>query len=373
MRKDYSTDRLAKLYINEIVARHGVPVPIISDRDGRFTSRFWQTLQKALGTRLDMGTTYHHRTDRQSERTIQTLKDMLRACSRVGTKTTEKVVLIKEKFKAARNRQKSYADNRRKPLEFEVGDQVLLKVSSWKDVYWTDANLHVHLEEIKVDKTFRFVEEPVEIIDREVKSLKRSKIPIVKSIGTRSKKNRFETYVKSKDLDLWHVITDGDFPPIQNNPETKKDEIVPFHKQNDDLKKKLAKNNEAKMVYKGVIKKDFETVKSKREQSRSIALKDRKDSSDDNSSTSDSEDEEYAMTIRDFKKFFKRRGRCCGDPNHLVGECSKLSRYQNQKAFLRGYWSDSDEDEEEKTNDEKCQKCSLAKLSNEVTFQKPIL
>ncbi|GJX33540.1 putative reverse transcriptase domain-containing protein [Tanacetum coccineum] len=57
----------------------------------------------------------------------------------------------------------------------------------------------------------------------------------------------FETYVKSKDLDLWHVITDGDFPPIQNNPETKKDEVVPFHKQNDDLKKKLAKNNEAKM------------------------------------------------------------------------------------------------------------------------------
>ncbi|GKA87372.1 hypothetical protein Tco_0809136 [Tanacetum coccineum] len=63
-------------------------------------------------------------------------------------------------------------------------------------------------------------------------------------------KNRFETYVKSKDLDLWHVITDGDFPPIQNNPEKKKDEVVPFHKQNDDLKKKLAKNNEAKMVTK---------------------------------------------------------------------------------------------------------------------------
>ncbi|GJZ74428.1 hypothetical protein Tco_0638574 [Tanacetum coccineum] len=100
--------------------------------------------------------------------------------------TTDKVVLIKEKLKAARDRQRSYADNRRKPLEFEVGDQVLLKVSSWKDVYWTDANLHVHLEEIKVDKTLRFVEEPVEIIDREVKSLKRSRIPIVKSIGTRS-------------------------------------------------------------------------------------------------------------------------------------------------------------------------------------------
>ncbi|GJU05639.1 hypothetical protein Tco_1122069 [Tanacetum coccineum] len=122
-------------------------------------------------------------------------------------------------------------------------------------------------------------------------------------------KNRFETYVKSKDLDLWHVITDGDFPPIQNNPETKKDEVVPFHKQNDDLKKKLAKNNEAKMVFEKVIKKDFEIVKRKREQSRSIALKARKESSDDDSSTFDTEDEEYAMAVRDFKKFFKRRGR----------------------------------------------------------------
>ncbi|GKA06331.1 hypothetical protein Tco_0685555 [Tanacetum coccineum] len=72
--------------------------------------------------------------------------------------------------------------------------------------------------------------------------------PLFESDGFIYWKNRFETYVKSKDLDLWHVITYGDFPPIQNNPETKKDEIVPFDKQNDDLKKKLAKNNEAKMV-----------------------------------------------------------------------------------------------------------------------------
>ncbi|GJS13937.1 hypothetical protein Tco_0408409 [Tanacetum coccineum] len=61
-------------------------------------------------------------------------------------------------------------------------------------------------------------------------------------------KNRFETYVKSKYLDLWHVITHGDFLPIENNPETKKDEIVPFEKQGDDLKKRLAKHNEAKML-----------------------------------------------------------------------------------------------------------------------------
>ncbi|GKB57291.1 hypothetical protein Tco_0913477 [Tanacetum coccineum] len=144
--------------------------------------------------------------------------------------TTDKVVLIKERLKAARDRQKSYADNRRKLLEFEVGDQVLIKVSPRKGVVHfgkkgklalryvgpfeilkrigpiayrlrlpeelssvhdtfhvsnlkkclVDANLHVPLDEIKVDKTLRFVEEPIEITDREVKSLKRSKIPIVK-------------------------------------------------------------------------------------------------------------------------------------------------------------------------------------------------
>ncbi|GJT85297.1 zf-CCHC domain-containing protein [Tanacetum coccineum] len=228
-------------------------------------------------------------------------------------------------------------------------------------------------------------------------------------------KNRFETYVKSKDLDLWHIITNGDFLPFKNNPETKKDEIVPFDKQNNDLKRKFSKNNEAKMViYNALPRKEYErifmcetakdiwnsllvthqdseTVKSKREQNRSIALKARKESSDENSSSSDSEDEEYAMAVRNFKKFFKRRGRfvrqphderkpfqkykddkngkskkkCfkCDDLNHFIGECPKASRIYNQKAFVEGCWSDSDEDEEKKTNDEKC---LMAKASNEV-------
>ncbi|GJR37836.1 putative reverse transcriptase domain-containing protein [Tanacetum coccineum] len=188
--EDYSMEKLERLYIDEIVALHRVHVSIILDRDGWFTSRFWKTLQKALGTRLDMSTAYHPQTDGQSKRTIQTLEDMLRTCvidfggswdvhlslaefsynnsyhssircalfeALYGKKcrslvlwaeikesrlirpelvqeTTVKVVLIKEKLKAARDRQKSYADNRRKPLEFEVGDQVLLKVSPWKGV-----------------------------------------------------------------------------------------------------------------------------------------------------------------------------------------------------------------------------------------------
>ncbi|GKA07691.1 hypothetical protein Tco_0686915 [Tanacetum coccineum] len=94
--------------------------------------------------------------------------------------TTDKVVLIKEKLKAARDHQKSYADKRRKPLEFEVGDRLLLKVSPWKGVCLADANLHVPLIEIKIDKTLCFVEELVEIMDREIRNLKHSKIPLVK-------------------------------------------------------------------------------------------------------------------------------------------------------------------------------------------------
>nr|GEY55161.1 retrotransposon protein, putative, Ty3-gypsy subclass [Tanacetum cinerariifolium] len=75
-----SMEKLTQLYLKEIVCRHRVPISIISDRDSKFTSRFWRSLQKALGTRLDMSTAYYPKTNGQSERTIQTLEDMLRAC-----------------------------------------------------------------------------------------------------------------------------------------------------------------------------------------------------------------------------------------------------------------------------------------------------
>nr|GFC71732.1 putative reverse transcriptase domain-containing protein [Tanacetum cinerariifolium] len=81
VRDDYKIEKLARLYINEIIARYGVPVSIISDRDSYFTSRFWKSLQKALETQLDLSTTYHPKTDGQSKRTIQTLEDMLRDCA----------------------------------------------------------------------------------------------------------------------------------------------------------------------------------------------------------------------------------------------------------------------------------------------------
>ncbi|GKE31009.1 putative reverse transcriptase domain-containing protein [Tanacetum coccineum] len=78
--KNDSIAKLMRQYLKEVVSRHGVLVSIIFDQDGRFTSQLWQSLNKALGTQLDMSTTYHPQTDGQSKRTIQTLEDMLRAC-----------------------------------------------------------------------------------------------------------------------------------------------------------------------------------------------------------------------------------------------------------------------------------------------------
>ncbi|GKD63970.1 zf-CCHC domain-containing protein [Tanacetum coccineum] len=312
--------------------------------------------------------------------------------------------------------------------------------------------------------------------------------PLFESDGFIYWKNRFETYVKSKDLNLWNVIIYGDFPPTENNPETKRMKLYHLINKATILKRDLLQNNEAKMViynaltrkeyerifmcktakeiwntllithqcnsqvkdnkidllvqqyeqfmipkeksidnafarfntiitslkaldkcfssnnyvrkflralhlkwrakvttieeskdltslsldelignlkvYEVIIKKDFEIVKGKREQSRSLALKAKKESSDEESSTSRSEDEEYAMAVRDFKKIFKRRCRfvrqprdekksfqrskddkngksgrkCfrCGDPNHLIGECPKPPRNKNQRAFFEG-------------------------------------
>ncbi|GJV75565.1 putative reverse transcriptase domain-containing protein [Tanacetum coccineum] len=315
MREDYKMDRLARLYLNEIVARHGVPISIISDRDSRFTSRFWQSMQEALGTRLDMSTAYHPQTDGQSERTIQTLEDMLIACvldfggswdvhfplvefsynnsyhssvrcapfealygrkccspilwAEVGEgqligpelvqETTEKISQIKDRHKATHDRQKSYVDKRRKPLEFSVCDYVLFKVSPWKGVLrfrkkgnlaprfvrpfeivekvgpvayrlelpgelngvhdtfhvsnlkkcLVDPTLQVPLDEIEVDAKLKFVEEPVEILEREFKKLKRSRIAIVKVQWNSKRRPKF-TWERDDQMKLKypHLFSD---------------------------------------------------------------------------------------------------------------------------------------------------------------------
>ncbi|GJW71486.1 putative reverse transcriptase domain-containing protein [Tanacetum coccineum] len=235
IRENDPLDKLARLYLNKIIARHGILVSIIYDRDGRFTSNFWKSFQKALGTDISMSIVYHPETDGQSERTIQTLEDMLHACvidfgkgwvkhfplaefsynnsyhasikvapyealygrkcrspmcwAEVGEaqltgpeliqETTEKIVLIKQRIQAAQDRQKSYADLKRKPMEFEVGDRVMLKVSPRKGVVRFGKRGKLNPRYVgpfkvlaKVGKVAYRLEEPVEIIEREIKRLK---------------------------------------------------------------------------------------------------------------------------------------------------------------------------------------------------------
>ncbi|KAA3453458.1 reverse transcriptase [Gossypium australe] len=249
VRVDYSLQKLARLYIAEIVRLHGVPVSIISDRDPRVTSRFWKSLHQALGTRLDFSTAFHPHSDGQSERVIQILEDMLKGCvldfigsweeflplaefaynnsyqasvqmapyealygrkcrtptcwTELGehqllglelvTKTEDKVKLIRARLKEASDRQKSYTDLKRKDIEFAVGDKVFLKVSPWKKVlrfgqkgklshrrYRSDPSHVVSVEEIEVSPNLSFEEEPVQILGRDVKVLRRKLVPLVK-------------------------------------------------------------------------------------------------------------------------------------------------------------------------------------------------
>jgi bacterioferritin (cytochrome b1) len=177
----HTTDKAqknAELYIDRIVCLHGLPRTIVSDRGAQFVARFWEQLQESLGTKLIRSSAYHPQTDGQTERVNQILKDMLRACvidygknwdkhlslaefaynnsyqsslrmaplnwsqprerevfgPDLVTEAERKVKLIRKNLEAAQAKQKSYHDKKRKPLQFEVGDFVYLKVSPTKGV-----------------------------------------------------------------------------------------------------------------------------------------------------------------------------------------------------------------------------------------------
>ncbi|GJZ47427.1 putative reverse transcriptase domain-containing protein [Tanacetum coccineum] len=159
-------DKLARLYLNRIVVRHGIPVSIICDRDGRFTSNFWKSFQKALGTNISMSSAYHPKTDGQSKRTIQTLEDMLHAC----------VINFGKGWVLAKVGKVAY--KLELPQELSRVHHTF-HVSNLKKCY-ADEPLVMPLEGIHVDDKLQFVEEPVEIMEREIKRLKRSRIPLVK-------------------------------------------------------------------------------------------------------------------------------------------------------------------------------------------------
>ncbi|KAL0561469.1 hypothetical protein IC582_001897 [Cucumis melo] len=282
----YTASKWAQLYMSEIMRLHGVPVSIVSDRDARFTSKFWKGLQTAMGTRLDFSTAFHPQTDGQTERLNQVLEDMLRACAlefpgswdshlhlmefaynnsyqatigmtpfealygkccrspvcwgEVGEQrlmgpelvqsTNEAIQKIRSRMHTAQSRQKSYADVRRKDLEFEVGDKVFLKVAPMRGVvrferrgklsprfvgpfeilerigpvayrlalppslstvhdvfhvsmlrkYMPDPSHVVDYEPLEIDENLSYAEQPVEVLAREVKTLRNKEIPLVK-------------------------------------------------------------------------------------------------------------------------------------------------------------------------------------------------
>ncbi|KAL0549087.1 hypothetical protein IC582_013567 [Cucumis melo] len=282
----YTASKWAQLYMSEIVRLHGVPVSIVSDRDARFTSKFWKGLQTAMGTRLDFSTAFHPQTDGQTERLNQVLEDMLRACAlefpgswdshlhlmefaynnsyqatigmapfealygkccrspvcwgEVGEQrlmgpelvqsTNEAIQKIRSRMHTAQSRQNSYADVRRKDLEFEVGDKVFLKVAPMRGVlrferrgklsphfvgpfeilerigpvayrlalppslstvhdvfhvsmlrkYVPDPSHVVDYEPLEIDENLSYTEQPVEVLAREVKTLRNKEIPLVK-------------------------------------------------------------------------------------------------------------------------------------------------------------------------------------------------
>ncbi|KAA0053361.1 ty3-gypsy retrotransposon protein [Cucumis melo var. makuwa] len=227
----YTASKWAQLYMSEIVRLHGVPVSIVSDRDARFTSKFWKGLQTAKGTRLDFSTAFHPQTDGQTERLNQVLQDMFFQAT-IGMAPFEALYgkCCRSPVCWGESRQKRYADVRRKDLEFDVGDKVFLKVAPMRGVlrferrgklsphfvgpfeilerispvvyrlalppslsavhdvfhvsmlrkYVSDPSHVVDYEPLEIDENLSYTEQPVEVLAREVKMLRNREIPLVK-------------------------------------------------------------------------------------------------------------------------------------------------------------------------------------------------
>ncbi|KAL0409810.1 UNVERIFIED_CONTAM: Transposon Ty3-I Gag-Pol polyprotein [Sesamum radiatum] len=294
IKKAWPVTKLAETYIKKIVKLHGVPINIISDRDPRFTSRLWQRVQDHFGSKLQFSTASHPQTDGQSERTILILEDMLRACAldfggswkkhlpliefaynnsyqstirmapyealygrkcrpplhwdlddhkqsrgdnrekmlqpELVQEAIDKVHLIRQRIQTAQARRKSYADNRRRDLEFSVGDKVFLKISPRKGItqfgkrnklkpryigpfeiikrvgkvayklnlppntrrihdvfhvshlkkYYPDPSHILQLDTVELEEDLSYQERPIRILDKKIQELHNRRIPLVK-------------------------------------------------------------------------------------------------------------------------------------------------------------------------------------------------
>ncbi|GKD60541.1 putative reverse transcriptase domain-containing protein [Tanacetum coccineum] len=198
-------ERLTRLYLKEVVCRHGVLVSIILDRDSHFTSRFWKLLQKALGTNFDMSTAYHPQTNGQNERTIQTLEDMLRACViDFGSSWDRHLPLVEFSYNNSYHasiKAVPYEALYERKCRSPTGVRILAKIDPVaytlelpEELKWIHSTFHVSnlkkclaegdivvsMDEIQLDDKLHMIEEPMEIVDKEVKRLKQSRTPIVK-------------------------------------------------------------------------------------------------------------------------------------------------------------------------------------------------
>nr|GEV07838.1 reverse transcriptase domain-containing protein [Tanacetum cinerariifolium] len=186
IRENDPLDKLARLYLNRIVARHGIPVSIICDRDGSIKAAPYEAL---YGQKCRSPVCWAEVGEAQL-----TGPEMIQ-------ETMKNIVSIKQIIQAAQDRQKSYADLKRKSMEFEVGDRVMLKVSPWKRV----VRFAMPLEGFHVDDKLQFMEEPVEIMEWEIKRLKRSRIPLVK-VHWNSRRGPEFTWESKNQLEIhFHV------------------------------------------------------------------------------------------------------------------------------------------------------------------------
>ncbi|GJU46011.1 zf-CCHC domain-containing protein [Tanacetum coccineum] len=286
--------------------------------------------------------------------------------------STEKIIQIKQRIQDARDQKKSYADLKRKSMEFQVGDRVMLKVgsvayklelrqepsrvhntfhvSNLKKCY-ADEPLAVPLDGLHIDDKLHFIEELVEIMDRKVKRLKQSRILIIK-VRWNSKRGLEFTWERDDQFQKNLKALDEGF----SSKNCVRKFLRALHPK---WRAKVTAIEESKNLTTLSLDELIGNLKVYEERTLSNFIK-----SEDDSLTLPHEERKSFQRNKDDKNG-KGERKCfkCGDPNHLIGECPKQSKYQNQKAFVGGSWSDSDEDEEERTKDEKC---LMAKASNEV-------